>query len=225
MNANVAATDADDQAGFYVLGDEVNENGLATEFCAIGKVNTDSLIPPTGPNVTITGRVIFFVVRARAAANEDTESGDEMVQEYSIVGREAVTYMTSRRLLQLNGMIVESCMSDVIEVEKGDLIGVFIRSACIRFRGNTICPLQVNFIGDDDYGVGFFNDSDTFIGSSNTISNDELESDVLWNPLISINETFLNVQVTIEPGTYDDTQSSIDRAHHVSVYSNYFVVP
>ena len=195
LNANVIAADADDEAGFYIFGDKVSANGRATEFCAIGKVNTESY--QGTPSDMITGRVIFFVVRARAA-DEDTESGDSedgMVQEYSIVGREAVTYRARRRRLQNN--VVKSCaLADMnIQVEKGDLIGVFIRSACTT---RNICPLQVNFIGDGDYGVRFFNDSDTFNG----LSDNEFESDVLQNPLISINETFLNVQVTIEPGTY-----------------------
>ena len=190
LDGTLTVENVDNQAGFYVLGDEVEENGLATEFCAIGKVNTEGVSNDSA--LIIIGRVIFFVIRASAAA--------EANQEYSIVGRVAVTYNTSSDILEANRTIVKNCTSDEVEVEEGDLVGVFIRGTCIpRNNVRSInCPLQVNFIVDGDYGVEFFEDSDSV---STMITNGELESGVLQNQLTSIDDTFLNVEVTIEPGT------------------------
>ena len=190
LNETVTAADAGDQAGFYLLGDGVAGNGLATEFCAIGKVNTEE---PSNTMANITGRLIFFVVRA-SAAEEDT-SEDEIV--YSIVERVAVAYRTSQDLTQANGIIVRNCTQTEIEVEEGDRVVVFIYNACI----GRICPLQVNFIGDGDYGVELFEGSDRVFNRVPMPPNDEVESVVLQNQLISINDTFLNVQITIESGT------------------------
>ena len=190
LDDTLTATDAEDQAGFYILGDQVEENGLATEFCAIGKVNTEGA---SNANVII-GRVLFFIFRG-SAAEEDTEADntEEVVQEYdSIVGRVTVTYMTSRDLLQANGMIVRNCSSGEIEVEEGDHVAVFIEGACIpRTPRRITCPLQVNFNVEGDYGVEFFN------GSGSPL---DVESDILQDQLISIDDTFLNVEITIEPG-------------------------
>ena len=71
----------DYQAGFYSLGDEVSTNGLATEFCATGKVNTESY--QRGSNATITGRLLFVHMHKDG---ESDDSEDDLVQEHNIVG-------------------------------------------------------------------------------------------------------------------------------------------
>lgn len=190
LDANRIVDDVVDRAGFYVLGDEVPEHGFTTEFCAIGKVSTETYQGDS--DAMIIGRLVFFVVRAD---EENEESSDDEV-EYSIVGDRVgvAVYLVG---LQANETTLKNCTSAEIEVEEGDRVVIFIRSVCRTTNGRNLCPLQVNFMGDGDYNTRFYNQSDTVRG---TISNDAVENSILQNSLISVADTFLNVQVLIESG-------------------------
>ena len=127
--------EAENQKGFYRLGD-IDVDGSITEFCVNGYINTnDYNISGREDNVTVVGRVIFFIVR------EVADNG----RVNSVLGRYGMNVGIDNST---------NCTVENIAVQESDYILVYIRSGCAPGIGmnsaRVVCPLQVNFRSEND---------------------------------------------------------------------------
>ena len=165
-------------SGLYFVG-EVLADGITTEFCAFGKVNTEVYTERALNDSEVRGRIYFLTVR------------DNLIQDTVI-------------LTMTPGTLATQCVCQQKQVLKSDLVLVFIQDFCILdTSGEYSCPLQVNFVRSDN--TIYYNDSNILnvsdIDSTSLIPDrTKLESEILqdrYRQPITIDNTYLNVEVRL----------------------------
>lgn len=170
-------TGTETRTGLYVLGD-VPDSCVYRQFCAFGRINTETYHVSTGDK-NVTGWLTFFVVRFSVQNN--------------FVVRESLN------LTQDNSSTTEACIDSNITVLRGDFIVMAIPNSCTESSTSVIlCPLQVNFekIGNT---ISYYNNSTSVLNDYYGSNNDAtIITDILSSENVAITNEFLNARVITE---------------------------